>query len=174
MHAHVAIADRENPAQNLYVGTSAHEILHLVSIPATPNLGSTEPTKPLYILASRLQAPTATGIFTAPYIKQILVLPTTSRALVLSSTGHLSFYTLPEFSPASTKLKDVNYIGGLDLNEEDSEETGRKLVMVLAKTKIRNIKVGEDARLVRVVTIESRSRGTRCLTVPRIYHLRAH
>jgi hypothetical protein len=146
-------------AQNLYVGTSAHEILHLVSVPATPNPGSTGPTKPLYILASRLQAPTAAGNFNAPYIKQILVLPTTSRALVLSSTGLLSFYTLPEFSPAfaGTKLKDVTYIGGLDMNEEEGEpfdatpEDPRKLVMVLAKSRIRKIKVGEDARLVRVV-----------------------
>jgi hypothetical protein len=143
------------------VGTSAHEILHLVSIPVTPTIASAKPSKPVYILAARLQpqaSPSTTS--SPPYVKQILVLPTILRALVLSSTGLLTFYTLPEFSPASggTKLKDVSYVGGLDLNEQDHErrfdeeynEKKPKLVMVLAKSRIRMIRVGDEPRLVKV------------------------
>lgn len=146
--------------QNLYVGTSAHEILHLVSIPPTPHPEA--PAKPCYILASRLQ-PLAASTPANPFIKQILVLPTVSKALVLSSTGWLTFYTLPEFSPAynGTKLKDVSYIGGLDLNEEEREgipeegssEDRPKLVMCHAKNKIRLVRcLSEEIRLVKVFT----------------------
>jgi hypothetical protein len=149
---------------NLYVGTSAHEILHLVSIPSTPSPASPKPT---YILASRLQ-PTAANSTSAtelPFIKQLVVLPTVSKALVLSSTGILTFYTLPEFSPAfnGTKLKDVSHVGGLDMDEEGLPEEARenkpKLVMVLAKSKIRMIRVGEEIRLVKVIQPQ-RGHGT--------------
>ncbi|KAI5801176.1 hypothetical protein EDC01DRAFT_647017 [Geopyxis carbonaria] len=153
----VTITCLEAWASNLYVGTSAHEILHLVSIPPTPNPSSDEPAKPQYILASRNPAPTPPAGAGSPYIKQILLLPTVLRALVLSSSGLLSFYTLPEFSPAlpGTKLKDVTYIGGLDLSEDpqDIPEDDRKLVMILNKNKIRKIRIGEDARLVKDIPI---------------------
>lgn len=79
---------------------------------------------------------------------------------MLSSTGLLTFYTLPEFSPLSKspKLKDVSYVGGLNLNEEEaglrpgaeSSEGRPKLVMALAKNKIRLIRIGEEPRLVKV------------------------
>ncbi|KAI5814048.1 hypothetical protein BZA77DRAFT_319958 [Pyronema omphalodes] len=153
----VTITCLESWGQNLYVGTSAHEILHLVSIPPTPHPDA--PSKPCYILASRLQ-PLAASTPADPFIKQILVLPTVSKALVLSSTGWLTFYSLPEFSPAynGTKLKDVSYIGGLDLNEEEREgipeegsREGRpKLVMCHAKNKIRLVRcLSEEIRLVK-------------------------
>ncbi|KAF8246506.1 hypothetical protein K440DRAFT_631990 [Wilcoxina mikolae CBS 423.85] len=167
----VTITCLESWGQNLYVGTSAHEILHLVSIPSTPNPAS--PPKPVYILASRLQ-PQASSTSGSPYIKQISVLPTVSKALVLSSTGLLTFYTLPEFSPAfgGTKLKDVSYIGGMDLDEQERDgvpdegftDGKPKLVMVHAKTKIRMIRVGEEARLVKDIplpnSLESVRRGS--------------
>lgn len=141
---------------NLYVGTSAHEILHLVSIPSTPNPAA---PKPVYILASRLHPHSASNAASSPFIKQIMVLPSVSKALVLSSAGQLTFYTLPEFSPAfnGTKVKDVSYIGGLDLDQVDHtggpENFGGgkpKRVMALAKNKIRMIRVGEELRLVKV------------------------
>jgi len=128
-----------------------------VSIPSTPSPAS---PNPVYILASRHQ-PQASNTSDSPFIKQISVLPTVSKALVLSSTGLLTFYTLPEFSPAcgGTKLKDVSYIGGLDLDEQEREGVpdegftdGRpKLVMIHAKSKIRMIRLGEEVRLVKVV-----------------------
>lgn len=157
--------------QNLYVGTSAHEILHLVAIPPTP--GPAASPKPIYILASRTQpkssaatATTGTAATDPQFIKQIVVLPTVSKALVLSSSGLLTFYTLPELTPAfDTKLKDVSSVGGLDLDDDDQQQsdgiphpegaadgkavTG-KLVMVHARGRIRMIRVGQDARLVKV------------------------
>ncbi|KAL0635990.1 hypothetical protein Q9L58_005018 [Maublancomyces gigas] len=159
---HVEITSLEAWEQNLYVGTSAHEILHFVSIPPTPApVSSSDPARPVYILASRLQPP-ATGSGPAAYIKQILLLPTVSRALVLSSTGFLSFYTLPEFSPVSgTKLKDVAYVGGLDLDEEDYErqqgalpadERGKQ-VIVLTKKLIRIIRVGTAVRQIKPIEL---------------------
>lgn len=79
---------------------------------------------------------------------------------MLSSSGLLSFYTLPEFSPAfgGTKLKDVAFVGGLDLDAQVEEEgmlegggeVQKILVMVLAKSRIRMIKVGDEARLTKV------------------------
>ncbi|KAI5856954.1 hypothetical protein BZA05DRAFT_386775 [Tricharina praecox] len=161
-HQNVTITCLESWGNNLYVGTSAHEILHLVSIPATPNPAS---PKPVYIQASRLEpqsSPTTSG---QPFIKQIFVLPTVSKALVLSSTGLLTFYTLPEFSPAfkGTKLKEVSYVGGLNLNEEEADQRpgaesseGRpKLVMALAKSRIRMIRIGEELRLVKDIPLSN-------------------
>ncbi|PWW78374.1 hypothetical protein C7212DRAFT_364439 [Tuber magnatum] len=158
--------------ENLYVGTSTHELLHFVSIPATPaSVTSAKPPNSIYMLASRPQPPpTPAGTATPPYIKKILVLPTTSTALVLSSAGFLSFYTLPEFSPVSgaPKLKDVAFIGGQDLNEVEEERSaaaegrqvnvGRgKLIVVLAKGKLRMIRIGEVARLVKDIELKARA-----------------
>ena len=141
------------PGMNLYVGTTAHEILHLVSIPSTPNPDN---PKPVYILASRIQPlASAHSATSSPYIKTILVLPTVAKALVLSSTGLLTFYTLPEFSPAynSQKLKNVTFIGGLDLDADEGRgeraERRGELVMVLSKM-IRMIRVSDQIRLVKV------------------------
>ncbi|CUS14024.1 unnamed protein product [Tuber aestivum] len=158
--------------ENLYVGTSTHELLHFVSIPATPTpSAAVEPQNPIYMLASRPQPPpTPATTATPPYIKKILILPTTSTALVLSSAGFLSFYTLPEFSPVSgaPKLKDVAFIGGQDLNEVEEErraategrqvDVGRgKLIVVLAKGKLRMIRIGEVARLVKDIELKARA-----------------
>ncbi len=110
-------------------------------------------------MASRNSPPAAA--IPNPYIKQILLLPTVSKAIVLSSTGTVSFYQLPEFSPAfnGTTLKANTFVGGLDLTEEEeqrlsgSDEGGDprgKLIMVLTKKRIRMILVGEEPRLVKV------------------------
>jgi len=123
--------------ENLYVGTSAHEILHFVllppSEPITPMAASMDPPpfhseKPSYILASRIQPPLTSGALTQsqqPYIKQILLLPGPSKILVLSSTGLLSFWSYPELSPAyggSVKVGGTNFVGALDLNDINGEE----------------------------------------------------
>lgn len=168
-NSNVEITCLEFWEENLYVGTSAHEILHFVSILATPAPTTPiEPPKPIYILASRLHPPsTPSSANVSVWIKKILVLPTTSTALVLSSTGLLSFYTLPEFSPISgaPKLKEVAFIGGQDLNEveEENMSTGGfeatnkrgKLIVVLAKGKLRMIRIGEAVRLVKDIQLKA-------------------
>ena len=120
--------------ENLYIGTSAHEILHFVllppSVPSTPQPVSALPPpfpsqKLSYILASRIQPPRAVSQLHRPYIKAILLLPGPSKILVLSSTGLLSFWSYPELSPAydgNVKLGGTNFVGALDLDDVDREE----------------------------------------------------
>lgn len=130
----VAITCVEAREENLYVGTSAHEILHFVLLPpsgpTTPMPVSLDPPsfhseKPSYILASRIQPPLTSGALSQnPYIKQIFLLPGPSKILVLSSTGLLSFWSYPELSPAydgSVKVGGTSFVGALDLNNINRE-----------------------------------------------------
>lgn len=101
---------------NLYVGTSASELLHFVQIPPDPNDRS---SRPQYILASRL-SPTYTEVSgTLPGVQQILLLPRASKACVRCNWT-VTFYSLPELSPAfdSRQVRGCNWIGGADLNED--------------------------------------------------------
>ena len=100
---HTVILISARLEENLYVGTSAYEILHFVllppSEPGTPMPATTDPPefptqKPSYILASRIQPPLTSGATprsNEPHIKRILLLPGPGKILVLSSTGLLSF-----------------------------------------------------------------------------------
>ena len=67
---------------NLYIGTSAAEILHFVSLPPNPSDESNEPS---FILASRLPIPFSQSSVPAhkPGIQQIVVLPAKNKACVL-------------------------------------------------------------------------------------------
>lgn len=143
--------------------------MHFVSIPATPRPGqsieSFRTEKPTYIQAFRFSPPTAPsaaagGNGDSPYIQQILLLPKQLRALVLSSTGYLTFYNLPEFSPAfdgKVKVRDIRFMV-LDSTDNQDEEEGTvedfqargRQVMLCGKKSVRIIKVGIEARLVRV------------------------
>jgi hypothetical protein len=141
---------------NLYIGTSAGELLHFVSIPPDP---SDESGQPLWIIASRLQPPFAT-VQEAPDkgVKQILILPNAGKACVLCN-GTLTFYTLPELSPAfGGKIKQAGctWVGGLDRNEEleeqDSGSNGTVIVISL-KQRLRLIRIGEEARKLRDIEL---------------------
>lgn len=135
---------------NLYIGTSAAEILHFVSLPPDP----AEPTlKPTFILASRLQ-PTYTQQASSTQalqgIQQILLLPTANKACIRCNNT-LTFYSLPELSPAfggTTKISNCSWVGGVDLNVEDPGPGG-EVVMVAVRNRIRLVKIGEDPRLVK-------------------------
>ena len=127
----------------LYIGTSAGEILHLVSIPPEPGDVTTAPT---FILASRLQpsghaasadSPNASGI------QQILVLPGPSKACILCN-GVVSFYSLPELSPAfpNKELRGVQWIGGID-QDADKENPEGPVVMIANARRILQVRVGE-------------------------------
>ncbi|KAH6682447.1 hypothetical protein EV126DRAFT_489507 [Verticillium dahliae] len=70
---------------NLYVGTSASELLHFVQIPPDPSDPSGRPT---FILASRLQPPFAETNNTKPGVQQILLLPRVSKACILLQLDH--------------------------------------------------------------------------------------
>ncbi|CBX99684.1 similar to TGF beta receptor associated protein 1 [Plenodomus lingam JN3] len=125
---------------NLYVGTSAAEILHFVLLPP-PDSGHDVSEEPTAIIASRLEPPhnDATG----PGVQQILILPRVNKACVLCNNT-LSIYSLPELSPDST-FKPISclWVGGVDLNE-DVEEGGDGVVVVIGlKKRLRLVQISE-------------------------------
>ncbi|KAH0837593.1 hypothetical protein AYO21_05083 [Fonsecaea monophora] len=147
--AKVSITCVEYWNNNLYVGTSAAEILHLVSIPSDQDDDNAPTT---FILASRLQpsghAASAESP-NAPGIQQILVLPGPLKACVLCN-GVVSFYSLPEFSPAfpNREPTGVQWIGGIDENE-DKENPEGPVVMIANSRRIILVRVGERLRAIK-------------------------
>ncbi|KAL3431802.1 hypothetical protein BDV09DRAFT_142596 [Aspergillus tetrazonus] len=145
---------------NLYIGTSAAEILHFVCLPPDPS----DSNEPSFILASRLpihysqtsSVPTQSGI------QQILILPTANKACVLCN-GTATFYMLPELSPAfggNTQVKNCRWIGGLDLNIGPAEPEN-PVVMISTHSRLMLVKIGDGARLVRNIEYPN------CLTMSR-------
>lgn len=141
---------------NLYIGTSAGEILHYVQTPLHPADPSSED---IFILAVRLNPPVneqgATGI------QQILLLPNANKACILSNSS-LSFYTLPELSPAFPQLEPwrCGWVGGIDLEADESGQY-EAVIMVGLRNRITLVKVAEQP--MRVRDIEFRS----CLSAAR-------
>lgn len=136
---------------NLYVGTSAAEILHFVSLPGDSTDGSSDAQ---FILASRLE-PSPQSSSTAHQalkgVQQVVLLPRVNRACVLCN-GILTFYTLPELSPAypNTKpLSNCSWIGGRDLNLDEHAGPDAEVLMICVKNRIRLVRIGEDLRLVK-------------------------
>jgi len=141
---------------NLYIGTSAGELLHFVSIPPDPSDESGQPT---WIIASRLQPPFSTAQEPPDNgVKQILILPNAGKACVLCN-GTLTFYTLPELSPAfGGKIKQAGctWVGGLDRNEEleEPDTAGNGTIIVISlKQRLRLIRIGEEARKIRDIEL---------------------
>ncbi|KAI6783208.1 Transforming growth factor-beta receptor-associated protein-like protein [Emericellopsis cladophorae] len=137
---------------NLYVGTSASELLHFVQIPPDPNERS---ARPVYILASRLgpyyAEPSGGFSGTLPGVQQILILPRAGKACIRCNWT-VTFYSLPELSPAygNKKLKNCNHIGGVDLNEPldaGHGEPAAQTVLVSMNKMIQAIRIGEAPRI---------------------------
>ena len=134
--------------ENLYIGTSLAEILHFVSIPADP---ADQSSGPQYIFASRLQpAYTSQSSQTLPGVQQILVLPEVQKACVLCN-GTLSFYSLPELSPAfgNATVPNCTWVGGVDVNKTSVAEDNGTIVMICVKNKARLVRIRDKARQVR-------------------------
>lgn len=139
---------------NLYIGSSAGEILHLVQIEPGPDGGLESPE---YILATRLEpyfASLGSSGNGAPGVQQILLLPTADKACVICNST-LTFYTLPELSPAlsKTKVKDCNWIGGLDLDDPLSETGGARGVAVILSLRrvLRIVKIKDQAQVLKTI-----------------------
>jgi len=125
---------------NLYVGTSAAEVLHFVLLPPETDDPAEEPTA---IIASRLEPPYNND--TGAGVQQILLLPQVNKACIRCNNT-LSFYTLPELSPDSnSKPFTCSWIGGPDLNAEDESAEDGVIVMVGLKSKVRLVRITEDA-----------------------------
>lgn len=141
---------------NLYVGTSASELLHFVQIPPDPNDRSGQP---VYILASRLcpqYVETPGTPNSRPGVQQILLLPRVGKACILCNWT-VTFYSLPELSPVfgTTLVKNCSWIGGIDLNEPSlddggADRTGGVTILLSLMRKIQAVRVGEDARVTKV------------------------
>ncbi|KAK7438258.1 hypothetical protein CaCOL14_005250 [Colletotrichum acutatum] len=162
---------------NLYIGTSASELLHFVQIPADP----ADPAgRPSFILASRLRPAFAENSNTLPGIQQILLLPKVGKACVLCNQT-VTFYSLPEFSPVfgTTQVKNCNWVGGVDLNDpqDDVDEPAAGVFILLSlMRRIQVVRIGEVARAVKNIdvpgtTISIRRDSIACVADSRSYSL---
>ncbi|RCI14039.1 hypothetical protein L249_8193 [Ophiocordyceps polyrhachis-furcata BCC 54312] len=151
---------------NLYVGTSASELLHFVQIPPDP---SDESRTPIFILASRLSPafsdPSGASESSRPGVQKILLLPSVGKACVLCNWT-VTFYSLPELSPVSGtgQVKNCNWIGGVDLNKTTPRGADVTILLSL-KRRIQVVRVGENARAFKVGSPHLRRRdlGLICL-----------
>lgn len=140
----------------MYVGTSASELLHFVQIPPDPN---DRTGRPVYILASRLRPyyaePSGSSSGSLAGVQQIVLLPRAGKACIRCNWT-VTFYSLPELSPAygNRKLKNCNWIGGVDLNEplvgDGGGRPATQTVMVSLNRLIQAIRIGEEPRIAHV------------------------
>ncbi|KAL8667941.1 MAG: hypothetical protein Q9202_000406 [Teloschistes flavicans] len=155
----IALAPEDHSAKVHITCVELWEILHYVALPPDPadNTGT-----PSYIFASRLQ-PTTTST-TSPNlgVQQVLVLPKVAKACVLCN-GTLTFYSLPELSPAfgNAVVSGCSWIGGENLNTSDGEGEAGQVVMICIKSRIRLVRIGDEPRKIRNIEYPA------CLTVAR-------
>lgn len=114
---------------------------------------------------------------TSPGVQQILVLPRVQKACILCN-GTLSFYSLPELSPAfnNTTVPNCTWVGGVDLNSTAKEEENGIVVMICVKNKTRLVKISDEARRVRDIEfpgclVSTRRRNFACVADARSYAL---
>lgn len=135
---------------NLYVGTSAAEVLHFVSLPADP---ADESVGPTFIFASRLQpksTQTQNSSKATSGVQQILPLSAVKKVCILCNDT-LTFYSLPELSPALNNnfVSSCSWVGGTDLNNRDTAQDGVQTIMICIKNRIRLVGIRDDPRVVR-------------------------
>lgn len=183
-NGHITCVDAWNG--NLYIGTSSGEVLHYVSIPPDPEDDAGQPT---YIFATKLEPAYNTrqsGVDEG--VKQILLLPDATqdgnggKACVLCN-GTLTFYTLPELSPAfegQIKQSGCTWVGGLDEDApgalQESTRGGGVVIVICLKQRLRLIRIGKDARKIRDIELGgvealSRRRDLACVADGNRYSL---
>jgi hypothetical protein len=143
-----SFTDLDSVEENLYIGTSAAEILHFVCLPAA----SDEPNEPTFILASRLPIPflSAPSDSDQQGVQQIIILPSANKASVLCN-GTVTFYMLPELSPAwNTKVNHCRWIGGLDLNRDPNIQDD-PVVMIAVQNRILLVQIGDEAKSIKKI-----------------------
>ncbi|KKY17365.1 putative tgf beta receptor associated protein [Phaeomoniella chlamydospora] len=145
---------------NLYIGTSASEVLHFVAIPPEPGAETDNPT---YILASRIQPWSVTNsnaVVDDTGVQKILVLPAAGKACILCN-GVATFYSLPELSPVfgNVKVANCKWVGGLDENRKN-EGISEQVIMIGAASRVMLVRIGEEARRVRNIEFPGCLRST--------------
>ncbi|KAJ6789741.1 hypothetical protein PWT90_05741 [Aphanocladium album] len=165
---------------NLYVGTSASELLHFVRIPPDPD---DKNGKPMFISASRL-APAYSEANGGPRygVQQILLLPRAGKACILCNST-VTFYSLPELTPIfeSTQVKNCSWIGGVDLNEPITNEDSRNesdavTILMSLKKKIQVVRIGEHPRPLKNIDFAASNLSVRrdtiaCVADSKVYAL---
>ncbi|CAK7264078.1 hypothetical protein SEPCBS57363_000888 [Sporothrix epigloea] len=162
---------------NLYVGTSASELLHFVELPPEPNDDSSTSA---FMLASRLPLP-----FTEPTnppgparpgVQQIVLLPPVGKACVLCNWT-VTFYSLPELTPVFREVRNCNWIGGVDLSEvPTSGNSPRVTVLLSLNRRLQVVRIGEDARAIKNIdfaasTLSVRRNAIACVADAKSYAL---
>ena len=118
---------------------------------------SDESDAPSYILASRLHPTYSRPVESPQGVQQILVLSRVNKACILCN-GSLSFYTLPELSPAfgnNTVVSNCTWVGGTNLNDDNSTAEDGEVVMICHKARIRLVRIGEEARRIKNIEYPS-------------------
>ncbi|CAK7264127.1 hypothetical protein SEPCBS119000_000840 [Sporothrix epigloea] len=162
---------------NLYVGTSASELLHFVELPPEPNDNVSAST---FMLASRLSLP-----FTEPSnppgparpgVQQIVLLPPVGKACVLCNWT-VTFYSLPELTPVFREVRNCNWIGGVDISEVlTSDHSPRVTILLSLNRRLQVVRIGEDARAVKNIdfaasTLSVRRNAIACVADSKCYAL---
>jgi vacuolar protein sorting-associated protein 3 len=101
---------------------------------------------PTFIEASRLEPAGHGNERASPHrrgVQNITILPEVSRASILCN-GTISFYALPELSPAPNgrEVHGCQWVGGLDLNSDGTASDVQELMIANAR-RITVVKVGE-------------------------------
>ena len=134
---------------NLYIGTSAGEVLHFVSLPPDANDASQDPT---FIFASRLQPNSnpSSDSQSKRGVQQILVLSSVGKACLLCN-GTLSFYSLPELSPAlrNVVVSNCSWVGGTDLNASEEVAAEGVVLMICVQKCVRLVQISDGPHLIR-------------------------
>lgn len=146
-----ALIDTDN---NLYIGTSASELLHYVCLP--PDTDDDDTTEPTYILASRLQPsiqPNNPPSEDSKGVQQILLLPGSGKACLLCD-GVVTFYSLPELSPAfaTRAVQGCKWIGAVDEDLDINTDVDH-VILVAVASRILLVKVGEDLKKLRQIDV---------------------
>ncbi|KAI5305105.1 hypothetical protein KEM56_005296 [Ascosphaera pollenicola] len=158
---------------NLYIGTSAGEILHFVSLPADPN---DTPDEPQFLEASRLPI-VGSDDSAAQGIQQILIVPSSNKACILCN-GAVTFYELPELSPTyrGTRVSNCKWIGETTYTEEAQTGDITPVIMIAMNNKIMLVKVGEEPRRMKNIEfpgclVASRRGSIACVADSHMYSL---
>ena len=81
-------------------------------------------------------------------VQQILLLSRVNKACILCN-GSLTFYSLPELSPAftSTLVKNCSWVGGAAGHFDDDHTDNRgELILISLKSRIRLVRIGDEPR----------------------------
>lgn len=112
-------------------------------------------------------------------MQQILLLPRVGKACILCNWT-VTFYSLPELSPIFSKVRNCNWVGGVDLNEygadADNIDTRGVAILLSLNRKVQVVRIGEEPRVIKEIgfpgsTLSVRRDSIACVADSRNYAL---